>query len=310
MGLLRESVPRAVLLRPTRIQLCPRHAESDVHVALREITNMRAAANRSVLRLFVKLLIGCAVSGVTSSFAQPPQRPIDFEVASIRPSPVDPPGPSNLKVLPGGRFKATRVWTEELILSAFGVGRYLVKGGPDWLMRERYDIDAKAITSDAISADELKVLLQSLLISRFHLKAHRETKEMPYLALVVARGGFKLKAGTSTDAPNAYSQSVGGADDNRPGQYVTSRRTFVGRNVPLSRLAGLLSRGSEWPVEDETGVAGAFDFSIESDQDEQGSPTLPLLNSVLQDRLGLRLELRHRPMQLLVIDSITRPSPN
>ena len=78
----------------------------------------------------------------------------------------------------------------------------------------------------------------------------------------------------------------------------------------MAEIALMLNYGSDRPVLDETEIAGRFDISFTSEADDEGSPTLPLLNTALRDHLGLRLESRRGPLQVLVIDHIERPSPN
>ena len=86
----------------------------------------------------------------------------------------------------------------------------------------------------------------------------------------------------------------------------------VGRKAPMARLASYLTRMLQIPVKDETGLAGDFDFELtwESDAPPLGSPDPALVAAALQEQLGLKLEKRKRPAEILVVDHVEKPSEN
>ena len=148
------------------------------------------------------VVLAAALTAASPRAQSPEQKPVAFEVASIKPSAnLDSGG--TLRMLPGGSFRAVNVDARNLILSAYRTAdRRLFAaqliGAPSWLSTERFDISARV--SDAIASRPqeelfgmLPVLVKSLLEDRFKLAAHRELKEMPGYWLVVAKGGFKLK---------------------------------------------------------------------------------------------------------------------
>lgn len=157
----------------------------------------------------------------------------------------------------------------------------------------RYDIEARA--GYAAQYAELNQMLQTLLAERFHLKLHHETRSLQGYAIVVAKDGLKMKP----SAPGTR----GHTNDN-PGSVVSTATS-------ISRLALKLSVLLKVPVLDETGVNGSFDFALHWIPDEAADPTAgPSLFTAIQEQLGLRLEARKVPTDMLVVDSAEPPSAN
>jgi uncharacterized protein (TIGR03435 family) len=95
-----------------------------------------------------------------------------------------------------------------LIRQAFRVQDSQIVGGPAWLEADRYDIEAKTGSPEKLSRDQLGPLMQNLPAERFGLKFHRETREMPVLALLVEKGGPKLKTESRRRGQQAQIQAV------------------------------------------------------------------------------------------------------
>jgi uncharacterized protein (TIGR03435 family) len=226
-----------------------------------------------------------------------------------------------------------------LILRAYGVDAYQISGGPDWINSERYDIDAKF---DGATADELQKLspndrilarqqmLQTLLIERFNLTIHRDTKELQIYSLIVAKNGSKLKE-VKLDDVEANKPKVGpppGRMDMTVGGALGQIRGFAS---PLANLTLGLTNYLHRPVIDRTGLTGIYDFTLRWTPDEnqaQGSSGaqgpagsangLPStdpsggasLFTAIQEQLGLKLESAKGPIELIVIDHVERPSGN
>ena len=112
-----------------------------------------------------------------------------FDAASVKPNRSGSDS-STMNIPPGGTFTATNVTLERLIPNAFNVMPFQVTGGPSWLQSERFDIVARP-PSDVAPA-RLPEMLQALLTDRFGMKSHRETREQPIYALVVAESGDRL----------------------------------------------------------------------------------------------------------------------
>jgi uncharacterized protein (TIGR03435 family) len=153
----------------------------------------------------------------------------------------------------------------ELIKFAYHVQRYRV-AGPDWfdvrrpgwsrLDAARYDVLAKA--PGAAKEDDMRPMLQALLAERFHLTLHRETRTLPVLALVAAKGGHKMRVSQSDTAQD-------GKQDPQRGN--------IFRGASMEEMANELSDGREWDaaIVNATGLKGRFDFRAQ--HPEVHSPT-------------------------------------
>src|SRR5262249_48919108 len=161
--------------------------------------------------------------------------------------------------------------------------RSQIVGCPNWCDSEFFDVIGKAEDPNA-TPEQVRLMLQSLLIDRFKLNAHKEKRETPGYALVTAKGGAKLKP--------AKDEEVIGATLNG---YI---RGF--QKMPISGLVNFLSGAARQPVVDETGLKGLFDFTIDlTPQDSDSTQTAPAapnpanpfarLSSAVEDQLGLRL---------------------
>ena len=222
-----------------------------------------------------------------------------FEVATVRVS-----EPSSLESAgqwspPGiGKFWAKKLPLEFLIGMAYGVDpKQQIEGKPGWLGTELYDITAKLVSGVALSREELKPVLQTLLQERFHLAAHRETRMMPGYELVVAKGGPKLSA-TKGDHVPGFRLNVS------PGH-------LAGLNWSMALLVGFLGPAAGRPVVDRTGIGGSYDVSVEYARDVAQESSQPSLFTALQETLGLKLESRKVPVQMVVIDHVERvPTEN
>jgi len=133
--------------------------------------------------------VGCLLLTLTGgATAQTDARP-EFEVASIKPAAPDARG-MFIRPTPGGRVNITNMTLKELIVIAWRIQPFQISGGPAWLDSVHYDIAAKS--EDSSKPSEMPLMLQSLLKDRFQLTLHRETKELPIYALVMAKKDGKL----------------------------------------------------------------------------------------------------------------------
>lgn len=230
--------------------------------------------------------------------AVPGQSPQHFEVAVIRPSLAAPGAGTSFNVFEGGRLRIANEPVKLLIRVAFQIQNAQIAGGPNWLDSDRYDIEATTGSPEKIKPNQMSPLIESLLADRFHLKYHREMRELAVLALVVARNGPKLKAQAEGEA--SAMNTKGG-----PG---TSQLT--GTAVSMDLLAGYVGNRLGRIVLDKTGLSGGYDFTLEWTPDQAPDSSAPSLVTALREQLGLRLESQKSPVQVLVIDSIDRPSEN
>jgi uncharacterized protein (TIGR03435 family) len=235
---------------------------------------------------------------------------------------------------PGDRFIATNITIKALICWAFaGTSVPLpsdeVSGGPAWINSERYDIDAKLEDSKAAAIAKLsfpdnilqvRLMLQSLLADRFKLVAKDATVTRPVYALVIAKGGSKLKA----TVPGSESPIEAGG---HPVQFSGGRGEMSAHGTPLSVLTRFLSQeGLGRPVVDQTGLKGEYDFKLKwnPELDSPGmmqgpspgeGPAPPdssgaSIFTAVQDQLGLKLRATEGPVEDLVILKIEKPSEN
>src|SRR5688500_11215340 len=199
-----------------------------------------------------------------------------FEVASVRENTADD-GNISIGIQPGGRFSAHNVPLWDLIRQAYAVQRTQIVGAPDWAETARFDIVAKAEgeiprTPPGSPPGPLNFMLQDLLEDRFKLRAHRETREMPVYALVVARSDRKLGAGLRPSATDcaamrgrgrgdrgAGAPSAGPPPGERPfcGVRLAPNQILAG-GVPFAQLTQVLSQVTQRHVFDRTGLEGNF----------------------------------------------------
>jgi uncharacterized protein (TIGR03435 family) len=242
-----------------------------------------------------------AIAAVWTAFAQTPA----FEVASVKPCTPEQQGqlPIGLFTYPGGRIRATNETLRQLIHDAYGLEMHQILGGPAWLDSDRWIVEAKALESSA-GKPEMRQMLQTLLADRFGLKVHRETKTESVYALVVAKGGPKLKPPKdSTRSPFV------GAGRTGPVTAEALSQTFSGQNATMDQLAYRLSQHLRRPVTNKTGIEGHFDFFIEySGADSQ--TTAPPLDRAIQDQVGLKLVTEPGSVEVVVVDGASKPTAN
>src|SRR5579863_462956 len=241
----------------------------------------------------VVALLGCMIAGAflprLIAFAQ--ARP-SFEVATIKPS--DPLHAGAQMFSPGpGRFAAMTATPKDLVAWAHGARRFQVSGGAGWFDSDHYDISAKADGAPDFST--LRSMTQTLLKERFQLKLRRETKDLPFYELVVDRNGSKV-----------HEVSAGGLGvGRRKGQ-------LNGRGADMATLAEVLSDEIDRIVVDRTGLAGFYEFTLNW-QPLEAQPDagfgLSLFDAV-RLQLGLRLQLKKGPVEILIVDRVEKPNAN
>jgi uncharacterized protein (TIGR03435 family) len=177
-----------------------------------------------------------------------------------------------------------------LICLAYQVQYYQVSG-PHWLEEDGYDIDATVPAS--VTRAQFLLMFQNLLASRFHLALHHASKEATVYVLGPAKGGMKMQ------------RNEAGA----PSFDVTTKEESVvvtAKTQPISALVGFLSlkMGVSGPVIDETGLTGEYNFTLEYTPAEIliGARYKISLSDALQTQLGLKLENKRRPIDVLQID--------
>jgi len=224
--------------------------------------------------------------------------PLTFDVASVKPNRS---GENSTHIgHSGGTLTVTNATLKYCILRAYGVADAQVSG-PSWLDTERYDIVAKAAADAANDRHALR--LRALLAERFKLAVHRETKEAPVYALVVAKNGPKIKKEESGDAGDGDLES-GRGHVTAKAVAMTHLATFLaGPRAALGRV-----------VINQTGLNGAYSFTLEwtpEGADSRGMDSPPPILTALQEQLGLKVETRKAPVEILFIDHVEKiPTEN
>jgi uncharacterized protein (TIGR03435 family) len=253
--------------------------------------------------------------------AQAQQADLHFDVVTIKPS---DPAKEHLALYwrqPSG-LKWDGVTLRGMIANAYGVSsiiKYQIEGGPDWMAARAFDINAKVdpetaarwstMTQPQID-EERRSMTRSLLVDRFHLKFHRETREMPALILTVAKGGSKLQS------PKPEPDLQAGVPTSRINHF--GRSHIEGHSALMSNLARSLASEPEIagrPVVDRTSLTGGYDFTLRWTSDPGAAPDdssaqFPSLFTAIQEQLGLKLTPEKQPMDIIVIDSVEMPGEN
>jgi uncharacterized protein (TIGR03435 family) len=224
-----------------------------------------------------------------------PQR-TEFEVASVKPHSSSAGGSPHVSIAGDpGRLTYTNITVRGLIREAYGVSKlYPLSGRADALSTDRYDVIAK-VAPDA-SKQQRMLMLQALLADRFKLVVHRETKELPIYALVAGKNGLKFHA-VEDDGSAAETGSGGG-------------HQIKGHHISMKLLAATLQGWIGDTVVDETGLTGLFDLNLDFNADESMSSEGPTVFEAVERQLGLKLEARKGPAEVIVIDHVEKPSAN
>ena len=258
----------------------------------------------------------------------------EFEVADIRPS--APGAQPRRQILPTGQLTGSAVSVRQMLGLAYQLPDNAPIVGPKALDAPLWDVIAK-ISSRPLSQEETDVdavtrMMRRLLAERFTLKARFEDRPMEAPTLVAA-GTHKLTKPADPDARTKCTQS------GVSGTSVPSTQLKC-QNMSLAEFAERLQRLDTQrfmvPVADQTGIEGRWDFtltftseailrSLETNranaaaqagtaigQTTASDPTGAMtLADAFQRQLGLKLEMRRRPVQVLVIDSMSeKPTEN
>jgi uncharacterized protein (TIGR03435 family) len=245
------------------------------------------------------IVVGIATAQPTTKPQASPEAGASFEVASIKYH----PGPIRYSADPsvhGRRVIGTASTLLDLITSSYDVRYDQISGGPKWANSDAYDIEAKAEGEGTLTREEARRMMQSLLADRFHVKIHREAREVPVYALVLSKNGHKMKE-SSADAPG-NSVRV-----NKSGVHMEASRGN------MEYLASQLSHTAGRPVVDKTGLTGYYAFTfdwIPADRAPESDSDTPSMFTAIQEQLGLKLEPTKAPREILVIDHAEKPSEN
>jgi uncharacterized protein (TIGR03435 family) len=285
--------------------------------------------------------VGTALMVLTSALASGQTRDtrLSFGVASVKPASPNLPdgrivfGMSEATGGPGtsdpGRIRYPVINLKMLLINAYGVEPSQIVG-PDWLDTEYFRVEA-TMPPDT-TKEQFRAMLQDLLLDRFKLKIHRETKEVRGYALVVGKTGPKMKkfvevpgadySGRST--PSTLGLGADGFSKRPlvpPGRAIlyttigTHGVRLTGQEQSMDALANRLINFVKRPVVDSTGLTAKYNFTLTFVPDGATmlpSPDpLPNIYQALQSQLGLKLEPKESTETTIIIDHMEKqPTEN
>jgi uncharacterized protein (TIGR03435 family) len=243
--------------------------------------------------------------------ALPAGAKLEFEVATIKPSPE---GQQGIGINVNGReFRTRNTKLTDMMTFAFGLHAKQIAGLPGWADNEKFDILAPLPAEGTPSEPQLRTMFQNLIIDRFGLTFHREKRELSVYTINIGKGG----AAGMKMSKNESKQPL-------PGLGFQGLGKMRATNATMSDLAGLLQfMVLDRPVVDQSGVTDRFDFMLNWTPDEFQFPTAgqrppaptgpdapPDLLTAFQEQLGMKLESTKAPADVYVIDKVARPSEN
>lgn len=203
--------------------------------------------------------------------------------------------------IPAGRCVFRRMSLRSILAEAYRIPALsyeysiFIAGEPGWVNTEHFDIEAKA-EDDGASFDDLTIMLRNLISERFKLAVHESTKEAGGYALVLAKGGGKIKPAQDSKVRSG----IGGAT-------LDTTNCIAVTNAPIGRFATRLSRILQAPVIDSTGLTNSYTFTL-SWSAEPDDPSAAGIFGAIQEQLGLKLEAKRVPVKIFIIDHVERPA--
>jgi uncharacterized protein (TIGR03435 family) len=269
------------------------------------------------------------VACVILSSAQAP--PPSFDVASVK---ENTSGSSQGGFAPptAGRMRITNTPLRFILEYAFQLRRHQLIGAPDWTESVSFDITATFPADPPRTEDDQRAMLRALLVDRFGLRTHRERREIPIYALVMARkdGALGPQLVRSTfDCEQWIADKRPPADAGRPSpvtsggkrpvcQMIATRFFITAGTQTIQQLTNALQALTGRPVADRTELAGAFDFDLQwtsgpvapAPGAKPPADDGPSIFAALQEQLGLRLESGRDTFDVVVVDAVQRPTPD
>jgi uncharacterized protein (TIGR03435 family) len=257
-----------------------------------------------------------------------------FEVATVKPNASG--GHREHVWVNDNSYRIENLTLRQIIRNAYGVqSDAQLSTGSEAVLDARFDLNAKVDDNDFAQMRKLpredrvraiELMLQSLLVERFHLKVHFETKDLPVFALVVDKGGPKFEAAVPADGTQAAPTATTPTKPAHNGGMTVNSNSVKADLTAYDRemywLVGTLSRQPEMDgriVVDKTGLTGRYDYSLHwAPQRLTASngtaaadvPDGPSLFTALREQLGLKLESQKADVEIVVVDHVEAPSPN
>ena len=275
------------------------------------------------------LIIGLLCAHAAAQLLHPASKLPSYSVVSIRPS--DPSEEQTHGTITPDTYRAERITLRELIAYAFGLGyEQELVGAPSWVRNDRFDVQAK-LDEDQLAdflklnrdgrEEQMRLMMQSVLAERLQLTYHFSTRTLPVFELQLAKGGLKCPQDTTSPPAiadptlprfrwyNAPSPSPARPSSAPSAEPALNLRT---RGWPFWLLVSWISHQPELdghPVLDKTGLNSSYDCSMSWSHDASDEAKESLF-SALRSQLGLRLQPAKDAVEVLVLDSIQKPSAN
>ena len=275
------------------------------------------------------LILSLLCASAAAQLLHPASKLPSYSVVSIRPS-----NPSEDQLhgsITPDTYRAERITLRELIAYAFGLGyEQELVGAPSWVLQDRFDVQAK-LDDDQLASfqklnrdgreEQMRLMMQSVLADRLHLTYHFSTRSLPVFELQLTKGGLKCSQDTTFPPAiadpalprfrwyNAPSPPPARDSSSPPAEPALNLRT---RGWPFWLLVSWIGHQPELdgrPVIDRTGLNSSYDCQMSWSHDASDESKESLF-SALQRQLGLKMQAAKDPVEVLVVDSIQKPSAN
>lgn len=240
-----------------------------------------------------------------AAFAQPQPPAASFEAASVRPSghEVGPDYNNQIAYTPDA-FNGKNVTLKRLVAEGWHCQLNQITG-PPWLDHNEYDIAARA--PEGATREQMQLMLRTLLVDRFHLKQHSETKLMRVYELETGKNGPKIKPVQEGSAPSSGHGFHFRGDMRQFADLLALQFTMP---APQSPGVPVRAGGPAIPVLDRTGLQGTYDFSVDMSP-ELGTDIFTSWKRALEDQLGLKIESRMDHVAVVAVDDALKiPTAN
>ena len=219
-----------------------------------------------------------------------------FEAASIRHAHLTP---GCYSMLPPGstHYAVSCLPLRTLIGMAWKINPDYIQGGDAHVLDTYYDITATSPDGQPWTSEMIPSMLRQLLIERFHVAVHTGTKQVSGYALVVAKGGSKLKSSDFDSMKTGQKAGESSKNFIMPG-YIQ------GRGANLSVISSLLSSPVHATVVDQTGIQGGFNVDLHFATENGGDQSLPDFFTAVEEQLGLKLQPQKVTVGTLVVDHV------
>src|SRR5215467_6357852 len=223
-----------------------------------------------------------------------------FDVASIKENTTPGEGGS-LRFMPDGGMLSRHLPARSLITVAYQLQPYQLIGAPDWVLNTFYDINAKP--AEKVTREQSYAMLQAVLVDRFKLAFHRETRQVDGYTLLRARRDG-LGPNIRSSAFDCEKQML---TEPQCGKGSITATSFTITGARMWSLLQLVIGRANGPVSDDTGLGGTYDIELKWSNDVAPGDDATSIFTALSEQLGLKLERRRVSAEMFVIDHFEKP---